>query len=151
MGKMLERTCRNCGNVYRLKSSASFIAFCPYCKRFDYLERDYISPVTECTVFMGDEVIGAVKAYSDDNCEYDDDTVYDISVPVIGISYTLKTKDDPLIDAAYVISEKLSKKYGFMDISNGKLILLGERLCRGYTFKQFKKSPMYCGQCCASY
>lgn len=77
MGKMLERKCRNCGNVYKFESSASFIVFCPYCKRFDYLESEYISPVTECTVFMDDEIIGAVKAYSDDNCEYDDDVAYD--------------------------------------------------------------------------
>lgn len=52
MGKMLERKCRNCGNVYKFESSASFIVFCPYCMRFDYFESEYISPVTECTVFI---------------------------------------------------------------------------------------------------
>jgi hypothetical protein len=105
MEKMIERTCRNCGN----KRSASFIAFCPHCSRFDYSECEYVSPVTECTVFMGDEKIGAVNAYTDDNCESDDNAFYDISVPVVGISETLKTKGDPLIAVTYVISDKVIK------------------------------------------
>lgn len=50
MEKMIERTCRNCGNIYKFKRSASFIAFCPHCRRFDYSECEYVSPVTECTV-----------------------------------------------------------------------------------------------------
>ena len=61
-----------------------------------------------------------------------------ILTPVLGISETLKTKGDPLIAATYVISDKLSKNYGFIDIRNGELMLFGERLCRGYTFKSSK-------------
>lgn len=146
MGNIMERTCRNCGKVYKFKSTPSFIAFCSHCKMFDYSKCKYVFPVTECTVFMGDEIIGTVKVYTGDTCVYDGDTIYDISVPDLGITETLKTKYDPLIDAAYVIIDNLSKKYGLMDIRNGKLILLGERLCRGYTFRQFKKSSMYTGQ-----
>ncbi len=58
MGKMLERKCRYCGNVYKYEGAVNFIAFCPYCKRYDFSEPENgCGSNTPCRIYIGDKTM----------------------------------------------------------------------------------------------
>ncbi|WP_297957944.1 hypothetical protein [uncultured Ruminococcus sp.] len=139
MGKMLERKCRYCGKEYKYEGVANFIAFCPHCKRYDFSESEYgYGSITPCRIIIGEKTIGEVKG--------DSKSGYELLVPELEIYEKLNESIFPLTQAADIVDYKMNQEMGYMDFHSGELILLGERLCRGYTFRQFKKSPMYCGQ-----
>lgn len=139
MGKMLERKCRYCGNVYKYEGAVNFIAFCPYCKRYDFSEpKNGCGSNTPCRIYIGDKTIGEVKG--------DGKSGYDLLVPEFAIYEKLNKKVSPMTLAINIVNNKLNRECGYMDFLNGELLLLGERFRKGYTFKQFKNSPLYCGQ-----
>ena len=144
MGKMLERKCRYCGKEYKYEGVANFIAFCPHCKRYDFSESEYgYGSITPCRIIIGEKTIGEVKG--------DSKSGYELLVPELEIYEKLNESIFPLTQAADIVDYKMNHELGYMDFRSGEFILLGERLCRGYTFRQFKKSSMYCGQSAERY
>lgn len=65
---MLRRKCRHCGGEYEYEGCANLIAFCPHCRKYDYMECEYgFVPVAPCTVYLGSGKIAEVT--NDDRTE----------------------------------------------------------------------------------
>jgi len=102
MGKMIERTCRFCGNVYRYEGAANFIAFCPHCKEHDITECEYgYGAVTPCRIYLGERTIGEVKG--------DSRSGFEVLMPEYDVCVKSDSGDDPLMQAANIVSLRIKR------------------------------------------